>query len=104
MVVLPGFLLRLRSHSVLPGSRARKASFNTHEPMLFEEGWFFFREFCFLARFGKKSHSAGSVVMLTLISPSVSTMTRSVFESKAMPASFRLVISVETRTPSSFFW
>ena len=49
-----------------------------------------------------RRHSPGSAEMLTLMVPSASAITRSVFESKAMSASRRLEISADTRTPSSF--
>ena len=37
-------------------------------------------------------HSAGNVLSSTFTAPAASAITRSVFESKAMPASFRLLI------------
>ncbi len=52
---------------------------------------------------GPGPHNPGSAVMVTLIVPAASAITRSVLESKAMSARFRLVISAATRTPFSFF-
>ena len=50
---------------------------------------------------GTVPHNPGSAEMLTLMVPSASAITRSVFESKAMSASRKLEISADTRTPSS---
>src|SRR6059058_5768397 len=48
---------------------------------------------------GTVPHNPGSAEMLTLMVPSASAITRSVFESKAMSASRKLEISADTRTP-----
>jgi hypothetical protein len=52
---------------------------------------------------GFVTHNPGSDVIVTLIVPVASVITRSVLESKAMSARSSLVMFAVTRTPSSFF-
>ena len=56
------------------------------------------------ARGGEESHKSGSLLTATFIAPCASTITLSVFESKATSDSPTLLISASTRTPLSFFW